>query len=288
MTFKSILFPVDFSDRAPAAAKYVRAMAASFDSKVTLVHAVEDPIMWYGSTDPIKVVEIDLPRLIEESKQSLRRFADTEFPGVEVAIQSELADPADLIVRTGETAKADLIMMPTRGRGRFRSALLGSVTAKVLHDIPIPIWTEVHQEATLSDAHLPIRNVICAIDLGPESLSVLRFASDFASHCKATLSIAHGIPVTEMRLGKYSEMKLPEYMEDFAREEVEKLQGEAGTSADVWLASDPIGDVIRDAAVRHGADLVIIGRGEIGHFAGLMRAHTYTIIRESPCPVLSL
>jgi nucleotide-binding universal stress UspA family protein len=135
---------------------------------------------------------------------------------------------------------------------------------------------------------LPIRNLIAAIDLGPESAAVLRFASDFARHSNATLRIAHGIPATEMLLGKYSELKLPDYIEDFARAEIEKLHGEAATSAELSLENAPIADVVRNAGLQQRADLVIIGRGEIGHFAGRMRAHTYSIIRESPCPVLSL
>jgi nucleotide-binding universal stress UspA family protein len=242
----------------------------------------------FGSPDPIQAVEIDLPRVLEESEQSLRRFAEAEFPGEDVALVSELGDPADLIEKTSATLVPDLIMMPTRGRSRFRAALLGSVTSKVLHDLPIPVWTEIHQEATLPEHHLPIRNLICAIDLEPGSVGAVRFASDFANHCGATMYIAHGIPVTELMLGRYSEIKPPVYMEDFAREEIEKIQRDAGTSAEVWLEGAPIAEVVRKAAVHHRADLVVIGRGEIGHVVGRLRAHTYSIIRESPCPVLSL
>ncbi|HVO97856.1 MAG TPA: universal stress protein [Bryobacteraceae bacterium] len=288
MVFKNIVFPVDFSDRCSAAAKYVRDMAATFASKVTLVHAVDDPLGWYGSPDPIRAVEIDLPRILEESKQSLQRFAEAEFPGADVSKVSELGDPTELIERTSTDLKADLIMMPTLGGGRFRAALLASVTANVLHDLPIPVWTEVHQDSTLLEHHLPIRNVVCAIDLEPESAGVLRFASDFASHCGAALHIAHGIPVTELLLGKYIEVKPPAYMEDFARAEIEKLQREAGTSADLWLEGAPIAEVVRNAAIHHHADLIVLGRGGIGHFAGQLKSHTYSIILKSPCPVLSL
>jgi nucleotide-binding universal stress UspA family protein len=288
MTFQNIVFPVDLSDRCSAAAKYVRAMAVTFHSKVTLVHAIADPLKWYGSLNPVKAVEVDLPRVLREAENTLRAFAEAEFSGTDVRVVLELADPTELIERISTDLKADLIMMPTLGLGRFRAALLGSVTANVLHDLPIPVWTEVHQEAMLSERFLPIRNVVCAIDLGPESAPALRFASEFAGQCGATLKVAHGVPVTEMLLGKYREIEPPVYMEDFARAEIEKIQREAGTSADLWLEAAPIADVVRNAVVHFHGDLVVVGRGEIGHFAGPLKAHTYAIVRESPCPVLSL
>jgi len=288
MNFQHILFPVDFSDRCSAAAKHVRAMAALFNANITVVHAVDDPLKWYGAPDPEAVIEVDIPRVREESAQSLRKFAQTEFPGSDIPIVSDLGDPAELIERISKTAKADLIMMPTRGRGRFRAALLGSITTKVLHDLTIPVWTDSHRAETPSQQNLPIRSVVCAVDLGPESLGVLRFAADFAGHCGATLCIAHGIPASEMLLGSYSEIEPPMYMEDFARTRIEKLQTAAGTAAPVWLESAPIAGVVRDAAVEHRADLVVIGRGEIGESAGRLKEHTHAIIRESPCPVLSL
>ncbi len=286
--FQRILFPVDFTDRCAAAAKHVRAMAASFNADVTLVHAVDDPLKWYGAPDPEAVVEVDIPRVREESGQSLRNFAQTEFPGFDIPIVSDLGDPADLIERISKTVNADLIMMPTRGSSRFRAALLGSITTKVLHDLTIPVWTDAHREAALADGNLPIRSVVCAIDLGPESVGALRFAAEFARHFGATLGIAHGIPVTEMLLGRYSEIEPPMYMEDFARAEIEKLQSEAGTSAEVHLESAAIATAVRNAAIERSADLVVIGRGEIGESAGRLKEHTHSIIRESPCPVLSL
>jgi len=51
------------------------------------------------------------------------------------------------------------------------------------------------------------------------------------------------------------------------------------------------GDVaegIRDLALRNRADLVVIGRGAIRTGLGRLYAHSYDIIRESPCPVLSV
>ena len=260
-------------------------MAALFHSNIDLVYAVEDPLPWYGAPDPIRVLEVDIPRVLRESEERLRGFAATHFQKMDAAIHVALRGPLELIEATAGDARADLIMMPTHGRGRFRSALLGSVTAKVLHDLKIPVWTDAHAQAPAD--HWPVRTVACAIDLSAESAQVLRFAADFANRCAAQMFVVHGVPVAEMRLGAYSKIKPPVYMADFARAEIEKLQREAGTAFEIHVDGGPIASVVRDGALQRNADLVVIGRGLISG-SGHLAAHAYSIIREAPCPVLSL
>jgi hypothetical protein len=55
-------------------------------------------------------------------------------------------DPAKVIVDYAADHRIDLIVMPTHGRGAFRSLLLGSVTAKVLHDSNCAVLTTAHAE----------------------------------------------------------------------------------------------------------------------------------------------
>ena len=49
-----------------------------------------------------------------------------------------------------------------------------------------------------------------------------------------------------------------------------------------------MGNVVRDAALEHEADLVLIGRGVIQGMLGRLRSEAYTIIREAPYPVISI
>jgi len=288
MEFRQILFPVDFSPRSHAAAKHVRAMAVQFGSRVALIHAIEDPLKWYGSTDPFKVVNVDLPQALKEAEAALRGVAEIELPGVEVSIECELAEPPEYIVRRAGVVHADLIMMPTHGHGKFRAALLGSATAKVLHDVAIPVWTEAHAESTTAGEHWPVKTIACAIDLSKDSARVLRFAADFAERVGASMFVTHGVPVGELRLGEYVNVEPPEYLEDFARTEIGKLQREAGTSAEVWVRRGSVATLVRDAAAERKADLVIIGRGHIAQLGGGLTEHAYSIIRSAPCPVLSI
>jgi len=62
-------------------------------------------------------------------------------------------DPAQQIVEYARTTDVDLIMMPTHGYGRFRAALLGSVTAKVIHDSLCALWTSAHIQPPYSPPH---------------------------------------------------------------------------------------------------------------------------------------
>ena len=54
------------------------------------------------------------------------------------------------------------------------------------------------------------------------------------------------------------------------------------------VAAGEVGNVIRQAAVQHKADLVVIGRGHLGETLGRLRTNAYAVIRQSPCPVISV
>lgn len=49
--------------------------------------------------------------------------------------------PADLIVRTARSRRADLIVMGTHGRSGLSRFLLGSVAARIITMAPCPVLT---------------------------------------------------------------------------------------------------------------------------------------------------
>ena len=78
-------------------------------------------------------------------------------------------DPAIEIVRAAHEGNFDLIVMPTHGYGPFRRFVLGSVTAKVLHDADCPVLTGAHLADLNPATPIFFRNIVCAVDLGPQS-----------------------------------------------------------------------------------------------------------------------
>jgi nucleotide-binding universal stress UspA family protein len=117
---------------------YVACMARRYAARVTLLHAMELPIGAYPAW-PVYGAAIDLPGMEDDRKQRLESFQPTLFePGATTRLVLE-GDPAWRIADYSEKENVDLIMMPTHGYGPFRQLLLGSVTAKVLHDVKCPV-----------------------------------------------------------------------------------------------------------------------------------------------------
>src|SRR6185369_3323295 len=98
------------------------------------------------------------------------------------------------IVGFAHTEHIDLIVMPTHGYGPFRRFLLGSVTAKTLHDADCPVLTGVHLEKTPSLEPVFFRNIVCAIDFDAAGEKALRWAAEFATEFHSHLTVVHALP----------------------------------------------------------------------------------------------
>ena len=290
MEFRHILFPVDFSPRCNGVGPHVRAMAERFSATVTLYHVLETTPIWAGAGDGAFVPYFDMPALQADAEDRLLQFALTILPGITPTRLVEQGEPGGCIAQLAKARGADLIMMPTHGRGVFRTALLGSTTSKVLHDSHAAVWTAAHMEEPVS-VHTGWNSILCSIDLLPESIPLLQAAAQLGRKCGAKVTVVHAVPGNDVRPGKYFDQPFETFLKDYAGKEIARLQMEAGTdfpAAPVVLEAGNISKVVRDAALEHKADLIVIGRGVIHEFAGRLRTHAWSIIRDAPCPVLSL
>jgi nucleotide-binding universal stress UspA family protein len=286
--FERILFPVDFSERSRAAAPFVLSMAQRYKSKVVLLHALQPPPPLYAGMNTVYPEVYDFEGLSADLRAELEKFAESELPKVDVACVVEMGDPAAVITEFAENESIGLIAMPTHGYGAFRRALLGSVTAKVLHDAKIPVWTAAHAPEPSHRAHPKPRHILCALDLKPESRHTLEFAIQIAADSEASVELLHVAPEGEVEPDR-SESRLHDLLIEAARSKLVKIRHEAGaTDVETILAGGSVADMVRDMAIRKRVDLVVIGRGCIQLGMGRLRANAYSIIREAPCPALSV
>jgi nucleotide-binding universal stress UspA family protein len=130
--------------------------------------------------------------------------------------------------------------------------------------------------------------VLCAIDLGDHSETVLRWAAEFAAKTNAALGIAHAVPAVQGMPEMYLDREFVAAIAHSARERIAALQGKLGTKAEVFVRAGDPATVVHEAAEEQQADLVVIARGAAAGGLGRLRGHDYSIIRKSPCPVVSV
>lgn len=277
---QKILFPVDFSRRCSAAAWLVAAMARHFNAKVTVLHVMQIPPAWYGDLAAAELA------LMKEREVRLDAFLQNEFHRFgKVESIVDRGEPAHVITEHAGKQNVDLIMMPTHGHGTFRRLLLGSVTTKVLHDAECPVWTDVHDESSFVRAGC--ESVLCAVDLREEAVPSIQWAAKFANSYGAQLNLIHAIPALDGPTPP-GEVRFRNYHAEHAREYIAALQRKAGTTARVCIEGGKIAETVRNGALQHAADLVVIGQGCMRETLGRLRSNAYAIIRESPCPVVRI
>jgi nucleotide-binding universal stress UspA family protein len=198
-------------------------------------------------------------------------------------------DPTDTIVEFASVEKCNLIVMPTHGYGPFRRFLLGSVTAKVLHDAICPVWTGPHMESAPDYSSVHFRNIVCAIDLGLHSREVLCWAAGFAREFGAHLSIVHAIPSSATRLGGF--YFDPDWRTQLTKTAVERIahfRQEMQIEGSVAIEAGEPPVVVATAAETLKADLLVIGRGSTPRAHGHLPTNAYAIVRQSSCPVVTV
>ena len=266
MPLEHILFPVDFSEACTAVSGYVEALARGSGARLTLLHVVA--------------------QMKDKREEQLNQYLEPQLRHLSPVRVVAHGDPATEIVQFAGRDGVGLIMMPTRGTGVFRRLLLGSVTAKVLHDAACPVWTSSHSER-ITPARFPYRTIACALDLSDRSAETLRWAIRFAAEQNADLRAVHGIDVEEQSTN-IGIVEVRRYLGEKASERWEALKGETGFEGPLLIAYGSAGAAVRKAAHDLQADIVITGRGRVQAPFGRLRSNAYAIIRESPCPVISV
>jgi nucleotide-binding universal stress UspA family protein len=101
---RHILFPYDFPAQGQLVAPFVRALARTFDARITILSV--DPPTFEAVPDTME--------------SQLEPSGAGELASLQGERVSDRGDPAIRIVDFAHSHDVDLIMMPTHGPGRFR------------------------------------------------------------------------------------------------------------------------------------------------------------------------
>jgi nucleotide-binding universal stress UspA family protein len=284
-----IVLPVDFSERSMGAARYVEALAARFGSEVVLLHVIPPPHYEFSALEVGGTMMNELfATRSAQLKVDLEAFQAEELSHIRTRRLLLEGDPARKIVEFAQNEKAGVIVMPTHGYGPFRRFILGSVTAKVLHDADCPVWTGVHLEKAPAVSAIQFERILVGLDLGPQSPKTLRWAAEMAALYASRLTIVHAAACGGAPAGAAVEVDWARQMTEKVRDEIEALKRALNVEADVVIEPGDPPNVVCELAKKDAAELLVIGRGSAAGVFGRLRTNAYAIIRQSPCPVVSV
>jgi nucleotide-binding universal stress UspA family protein len=135
--FKSIVWATDGSAAADGAMPYVKSLASESGAEVVVFHA-DQLLVGRGGGQHVIADEDDIRSKIEGQALELREEGITSIDRVVHVTTGE--SPARLIAEAAGELHADLIVVGTRGHTHLGGLLLGSVTTRLLHFAPCPVF----------------------------------------------------------------------------------------------------------------------------------------------------
>jgi universal stress protein A len=131
--------------------------------------------------------------------------------------------------------------------------------------------------------------ILCPIDFDGNSLDALRLARRIAEQDRATLYLLHVVPLQDPLV--MSAPAITQRDEKYARTELQKVSNAelAGVDRQVLLRFGHPAEEIVAAATETKADLLVMathGRTGVSHF--ILGSVAEKVVRESPCPVLTV
>ncbi|MCB1021368.1 MAG: universal stress protein [Acidobacteria bacterium] len=284
LQINTILAPVDFSEFTDAQGAAAVNLARHFGSKVVLLHVI--PMFGYphpADATAAKAYEREFESEIRAGvEQALTDMAGRLSLGSEAERVVRKGDPAEQIYCAAKQCKADLVVLPTAGRGVFRQSSIGSVTRKALLDLDCPVMTGVHAKPVKEDAEHPYRRIGWLATLEPGDDRALAWARDFAAAYDAELVALYALPWLTS-LGKDVPEQQRAEMTAHARERIHAVMDQAGVDLPVNIRLAHFEDALRE--------LIQVGRPEVivtnRHRADASVDVTDTV-RLSPIPVISV
>jgi nucleotide-binding universal stress UspA family protein len=267
LRLEKILVPVDLSAASMAPVRFAAALARSSDAFVALLYC--------GAAE-------------KETREKLESIGLAELGPVPFSTVMLEDDPSRAILDYARSGCFSMIVMATHGYGRFRRLLLGSVTTQVLDQVDCPVFTGAHLEQAVAGHGTRFDTIVCAVDLGPLSGEIAKWAGGFAAAVDGRLFLLHIVPDLAGAEGDYFRADANLVAVEAASEELSALRDSLGLSAKVIVAGGGIPDAVCRQASELGADVLIAGRGTCAGRIGRLRSNAFEIIRSSPCPVITV
>ena len=139
--YKTILVPLDQSQRAEAILSHVEELARCNNARIVLVHVVEPIIMaysYYGGQSEVDSILMD--QMIRSAIKYLDAVCeDLRMRGFDAVTRVVDGSTVDAILKVADEEKADLIAMASHGRSGLARVIYGSIASGMLQRTKSPL-----------------------------------------------------------------------------------------------------------------------------------------------------
>ena len=306
LRIKTILVPIDFSDRSIQAITFAKNFASPFNAAVHLLHVHE----FYCPDGCFAAAPMGVPAMVvPDWSHTIAQQMDASLLQKleDVAVCSNLspnncyvkrgAPIFDEICQCARTVGADLIVTATHGRGVFQQLLLGSTAERLVQHSPCPVLVTRPKMAKAvggNEVKNRISRILVPVDFSHCSAAGLRYAIELTRKLGSQITILHVVDFGSILtadgyamydLSRYQRIACKEAqreMRDFLRPfNLESVDFETKIVADLFL--DGINSMITKADI----DLVVTAtHGRTGFRHVLIGSNAELMVRRAACPVL--
>lgn len=267
----------DGSPASDAAARFALALALRTDATVTLLHA--GPTPWAGAAD--RRLSEAAEQVVAYEREWYARLCAFEEEGP-VTARIERGNPAGALIAAALETAADLVLIGSRGAGRVRGALMGSVSSQLLSHAPCSVM--VFRDATPTPG-LP-RAVVVGVDGSPSALHAVAIGQVLAAAMGARLVLVHAYDA-RVTFGSHPSQAMADLARRHGREVLSEARGVAHAPFDTELVQGDASTVLTEACVKLGPAVLVVGSRGLGGFKELLLGSTARWLAGSaPCPVV--
>jgi nucleotide-binding universal stress UspA family protein len=136
--FTNVLVPVDGSDNSYRALDAALLLSEKLGSKITVVNVMEQVPITHIESE--KLLSQLLQAYKKENQEILSKCSKIATEkGLSIKTLLLQGNPASVILDYSKKEKFDLVIMGSRGMGKFKRLILGSVSSKIVHHSPCAI-----------------------------------------------------------------------------------------------------------------------------------------------------
>ena len=182
---KSILVPIDFSDKSDRALDMACALARVTRCSITLLHVLELP---YSTEIRKEKLRIELEKAAKSAMKASLKRAKGQLARLKVVVQTEIVtgNPVHVIVEMARKEKFDLICIGNRITSGLRRLVFDSTTSGVMDLAHCPVLATTAKQPIIN-----FQNMLFGTDFRAGDLQIIKRVCALAAELKSKLTVVH-------------------------------------------------------------------------------------------------